>query len=94
MNLTKKQFVAKLDPIVFNTHYKGKTQTMFVTIDCNYPSNLKKLHDVFKNELGVWNKHRKENSKRLKQSIEYREMLAFRLVHRFARLTRFGVVVN
>lgn len=94
MNLTKKQFVAKLDPIVFNTHYKGKTQTMFVTIDCNYLSNLKKLHDIFGNQLGVWNKHRKENSKQLKRDIEFREKLAFNVVHRFARLTKFGVVIN
>ena len=94
MNLTKKQFVAKLDPIVFNTKYRGEKRLMYVTIDVTYPCNLKKLHDVFGKELGVWNKHRKSNSKLLKHDVDYRDKLAFRMVHRLARNTNFGVVVN
>lgn len=94
MNLTKKQFVAKLDPIVFNTNYSGEKRLMYVTIDVTYPCNLKKLHDVFGKELGVWNKHRKSNSKKLKRDADYRDKLAFKMVHKLACDTAFGVVVN
>jgi hypothetical protein len=92
MNLSKKQLVNSLDRMFFKVSYSGKKRIAFVSI--NHDVTLKKLHDLFKQDLGIWNKHRKANSKLLKHNAEYREKLAFNTVHNIARYTNFGVVVN
>lgn len=83
--LTKKQILSSFSPLLnLRYNYSGNTKTMYVKLYDKFEDlSFKNLHGLFSLYLGVWNKHRKANSKKLKHDINYRkELLAKMIAHK------------
>lgn len=56
--------------------YSGKEgQFMNITFEPKVKPHAHTMHRMFGHELGIWNKHRKENSKKLMRSAQFRQEL-------------------